>query len=152
MIDALPSVLVVCSAGGHLREALAAIGNSIPSFDLATFKVQHIKEIPSARRCFNLMDPHVSFWKYLVNAVQSGFLLLRLRPQVIITTGAGIALCCAVFGKWMGAKLIVLDTVACSDELSRTGRLLYRYADLFIVQWPELVTKYPKAIYGGCVL
>jgi beta-1,4-N-acetylglucosaminyltransferase len=145
-------VLVVCSAGGHLREALAAIGHTIPSFDLATFQVDHVKEIPSVRRLFYLIDPHVSLWKYMVNAVQSVFLLLRLRPRVIITTGAGIALCCAIFGKWIGAKLIVVDTVACPDELSRTGRMLYRYADLFIVQWPELVKKYPKAIYGGCVL
>lgn len=149
---AKPHVLLVCSSGGHLREALAAMGDAFSTIDVATYRVEHVKTIPCARRVFYLIDPHVSAWKYAVNALQSAVLLVRVRPKIILTTGAGIALCCAILGKWMGAKLIVVDTIACVDDLSRTGRLLYRFADLFIVQWPELCAKYPRAIYGGCVL
>jgi UDP-N-acetylglucosamine:LPS N-acetylglucosamine transferase len=77
---------------------------------------------------------------------------MKVRPRVILTTGAGIAIPCALFGKLYGARLIVVESAARVKELSRTGLFLYQYADLFIVQWPELCSKYPKAVYGGYVL
>lgn len=144
--------LVVCAAGGHLREALVSIDGVVEDFDLATFRQDHVKAIPGVKRLHYLIDPHISLWKYVVNLLQSLWLMARVRPHVVITTGAGIAIPCALIGKAYGAKLIMIDTVACVNELSKTGRYLYRYADLFIVQWPELCAKYPKAVYGGCVL
>jgi UDP-N-acetylglucosamine:LPS N-acetylglucosamine transferase len=144
--------LVVCAAGGHLREALLSIAGVIEDFDLATYRQSHVKAVPGVKRLHYLIDPHISLWKYAINSVQSLWLLARVRPHVVITTGAGIAIPCALIGKLCGAKLIVVDTVACVNDLSRTGRCLYRHADLFIVQWPELCARYPKAVYGGCVL
>lgn len=144
--------LVVCAAGGHLREALSSIMGVVPDFDLATFRQDHVKTIPGVARLHYLIDPHISLWKYVVNLLQSLWLMARVRPHVVITTGAGIAIPCALIGKIFGAKLIMIDTAACVNDLSKTGRYLYRYADLFIVQWPELCAKYPKAVYGGCVL
>jgi UDP-N-acetylglucosamine:LPS N-acetylglucosamine transferase len=143
---------VVCAAGGHLREALSSIAGVIEDFDLATFRQEHVKAIPGVPRLHYLIDPHISLWKYAVNLLQSVALMARVRPHLVVTTGAGIAIPCALIGKLFGAKLIMVDTVACVSDLSKTGRCLYRYADLFIVQWPELCKKYPKAVYAGSVL
>jgi len=146
-------VLVVCSAGGHLMEAMLAIEGLDVDFDVATFRLSHLKTPPgSAKGLHFLIDPHVSIFKYAVNALQSIGLLMKVRPRVILTTGAGIAIPCALFGKLYGARLIVVESAARVKELSRTGLFLYKYADLFIVQWPDLCNKYPKAVYGGCVL
>lgn len=148
-----PKLLIVCSAGGHLREALESIAGLGLGFDLATFRQPHLTAPPpGARSLHYLLDPHVSLWKYAVNAAQSLWLMLRLRPNVVLTTGAGIAIPCALLGKVMGAKLIFVESVASVHALSRTGAFLYRYADLFVVQWPDLCKAHPRAVYGGCIL
>jgi beta-1,4-N-acetylglucosaminyltransferase len=147
-----PRVLIVCSAGGHLREALLATEGLAMDFDVATFRLPHVSIPTGARALHFLIDPHTSLWKYAVNALQSLILLLRVRPQVVLTTGAGIAIACALLGKCMGARLIVIETAACVNLPSRTGAFLYRFADLFIVQWQELLRHYPKAVYGGALL
>lgn len=147
-----PRVLIVCSAGGHLLEALRATEGVAMDFDVATFRLPHQQVPPGARTLHYLVDPHVSTGKYVLNALQSLWLMFRLRPQVVLTTGAGIAIACALIGKCLGARLIFVETVAGVGRLSRTGALLYRVADLFIVQWPEIRNRYPRAVYGGCIL
>ncbi len=147
-----PRVLIVCSAGGHLMDALLATEGVVMDFDVATFRLPHVSIPAGARALHFLIDPHTSLWKYGVNALQSLWLMLKIRPRVVLTTGAGIAIACALIGKCMGARLIYVEISASVERLSRTGVFLYGYADLFIVQWPELCERYPRAIYGGCVL
>lgn len=144
-------VLVVASAGGHLQEALWAIEGLNISRAIATFRLPHLRTSGDSQLYF-LTDPHTSLAKYLLNAWQSIWLLGRVRPDVIITTGAGIALASALFGKLVGTRLIFIESAACVQELSRTGAFLYRFADLFIVQWPSLRAKYPRAKWAGSVL
>lgn len=152
MSDCLHRVLVVCAAGGHLQDALMATTGVAMERVLATFALPHLHTQSLGERIHFLIDPHKSLWKYLLNAVQSLWLMLRVRPQVVLTTGAGIAIPCALIGKVMGAKLIYIELAASVHDLSRTGKFLYRYADLFIVQWPALCQRYPRAVYGGCAL
>lgn len=133
-------------------EAMRAIEGINLDLEIATFRLPHLKLPPGARAIHFLTDPHVSLWKYAMNAMQSLRLMLKVRPRVVVTTGAGIAIACALIGKAMGAKLIYVETAAVVAKLSRTGGLLYRHADLFIVQWPELCGQYPRAVYGGNVL
>lgn len=145
-------ILVVCAGGGHLREAMEAIKGAVGEFHLATFKTSAPDGLKGMKSLTYIIDPHLSKWKYFINLLQSIWLLLKVRPNVVITTGAGIAIPSCLIAKKFGAKLIMVDTVARPDDLSKTGRFLYKYADLFIVQWPELCRKYPKAVYGGTVL
>ena len=37
------------------------------------------------------------------------------------------------------------------NKKTATGRLIYPIADLFIVQWKEMLKLYPKAVYGGSI-
>ena len=32
-----------------------------------------------------------------------------------------------------------------------TGKLIYKFADMFIVQWEEMLELYPKAVLGGAI-
>ena len=133
-----------------MREMLAALGGKATGFHLATYKTDGAKQVNSRYVLHFLVNPHLSRVKY--NFVQSAILLLRIRPRVIITTGAGIAIPIASLGKCLGVKLVMVDTMALVDRLSRTGEFLYKYADLFIVQWETLTQRYPKAIYGGMAI
>ena len=90
-------------------------------------------------------------FKLLYNCFKSLFLYFKIHPDYIITTGAHTAgpMCC--IGKIFGSKIIYIETFANSESRSITGRLIYKFADLFIVQWESMIKLYPKATYGGWV-
>nr|WP_225349401.1 hypothetical protein [Limosilactobacillus reuteri] len=53
------------------------------------------------------------------------------------------------FAKLMKKKVIYIESFARITTPSLTGKILYHFADLFIVQWKELLKVYPKAKYFG---
>jgi UDP-N-acetylglucosamine:LPS N-acetylglucosamine transferase len=87
----------------------------------------------------------------LYNTFKSFFLYLKIRPKYIITTGAHTAGPMCLIGHIFGSKIIYIETFANSITKSKTGRLVYKFADLFIVQWESMLTLYPKAKYGGWI-
>ena len=97
-----------------------------------------------------VIDPVTSKPKFLLNAFQSLYHILRERPEVIISTGAGMAIPTMLLGKFLlGSKIIYVESAAAVIEPSRTGQFMYKYADLFLIQWDSLKTFYPKAKYVG---
>ena len=66
------------------------------------------------------------------------WIMLRERPDVIISTGAAPGLLAVVLGKLMGARTLWLDSIANADRLSLSGKLAGRYANLWLTQWPHL--------------
>jgi len=75
--------------------------------------------------------------------------VLKERPDVVISTGAGITTFFCVFAKLLGAKLIFIESMARIEYPTLTARMLYPFADLFFVQWPSLLKFFPKAKYAG---
>lgn len=146
------TVCVICSAGGHLSEALAAVAEVTAECYFVTYDEPHVRDRLTGREVFYVVDPHISPLLYLKNAWQSLRILLRKRPKVIVSTGAGIALATCFLAKLAGKKIIFIENGARVTTPSRTGRLIYPIADLFIVQWKPLLRHYPKAVYGGTLL
>lgn len=64
--------------------------------------------------------------------------LLRTRPDVILTTGAAPGYFAVRIGKMLGARTIWIDSMANADELSLSGRRVGRHADLWLTQWEHL--------------
>ena len=78
-------------------------------------------------------------------------ILLFEKPDAIISTGA---LCCVplcFLGKVIGKKIIFIESFAKVNTPTKTGKLIYKISDLFIIQWETLRKHYPKAIYGGSI-
>ena len=73
------------------------------------------------------------------------------RPDVVISTGTYIALPFMILCKLHHKKLIYIETFARVTDTTKAGRMMYKFADLFIYQWPELKKFYPKGIYGGSI-
>lgn len=69
----------------------------------------------------------------------------------MICTGALAAVPVCLLCKLMGKKLVYIESFAKVTAPSQTGKLLYRFADRFYIQWPELRAVYPKAVYQGGV-
>ncbi|XP_050368311.1 uncharacterized protein LOC126786510 [Argentina anserina] len=88
------------------------------------------------------------------------WLMLRIRPQVILCNGPGtcVPLCVIAFlFKVVGIRwssVFYIESIARVQRLSLSGLLLYklRIADQFFVQWPQLQRKYPRAHYLGCLM
>lgn len=89
--------------------------------------------------------------KLILNCFKSLCIYLKVRPKYIVSTGAHTAgpMCC--IGKLFGSKIIFIETFANSKTKSKTGSAVYKFADLFIVQWEEMLTLYPNAVYGGWI-
>jgi UDP-N-acetylglucosamine:LPS N-acetylglucosamine transferase len=76
--------------------------------------------------------------RLIISALGIFALLLRMRPDVIVSTGAAPGFLALRLGRLLGAKTIWIDSVANGEELSMSGRLVGRYADLWLTQWQHL--------------
>ncbi len=87
--------------------------------------------------------------KFILLYIKAFCIMLKERPDFIITTGALIAYPFCVIGKLMGVKIVYVESFARVKRPSLTGRLLYDFSDLFIVQWEDMLKLYPKSVLGG---
>ena len=89
--------------------------------------------------------------KMLKNIKQSYKIWKNEKPDFVITTGTLVALPMAFFAKIFRKKVIYIETFARIYDGTKSGKLMYRFADLFIYQWETLEDVYPKGIYGGSI-
>lgn len=87
--------------------------------------------------------------RMIINAFKSLGIYFKERPDVIICTGvlAMIPLC--LIAKLFGRKLIYIESFAKVTSPTETGKLLYKFADQFYVQWEPMKEIYPNALYLG---
>ncbi|MGF1475900.1 MAG: UDP-N-acetylglucosamine--LPS N-acetylglucosamine transferase [Geminicoccaceae bacterium] len=157
MTDALPEQIETrrtCwaySPGGHLSELIrATIGIRFTNRFHVTFTTDRPSHFPNETH-YMLCHPRRRFARTMVNALQALWVLCRERPQLILSTGADVAVPILLLGRLMGAKVIFIETGG-SIAPSLSGRLIYPFAHLFIVQWPEQQLCYPKAILAEAPL
>lgn len=91
------------------------------------------------------------------NAVRNFFLAFKIlkkeNPSFLISTGAGIAVPFFIVGKFFyKTKLIYVEPYDFVSHPSLTGRILYNFVDLFLVQHNQQLKWYPKAKYWGSIL
>jgi beta-1,4-N-acetylglucosaminyltransferase len=140
---------VVCSAGGHLTEALLATQDvDYPKY-FVTYWLPHMSKTLSGEQHYFITNPHKNPFKYVVNLFQSLIVYFKHKPKFILSTGSGMAIATCFLGKLFGSKVIYVETGARVTSPSMTGKLMYRFSDLFIVQWEPLMKHFPSAVYGG---
>lgn len=91
----------------------------------------------------------VSLFKLFLNAVRSLFIFIKEKPDVVICTGVLAVVPMCLIAKLFRRKLIFIESFAKVNDPTKTGKLLYKYADRFYVQWPQMLKVYPNAIYLG---
>jgi UDP-N-acetylglucosamine:LPS N-acetylglucosamine transferase len=85
----------------------------------------------------------------IIGLGMSAYYAVAERPDVVITTGASVVVFFTLFAKLLGAKLIFIESMAKVTQPTLTARLLYPFADLFLVQWPKLLKFFPRAKFLG---
>ena len=89
------------------------------------------------------------FFMYFKMFVQCLRIYLVYRPAVIVSTGSHIAVPLFIYGKLFGAKTLYIESNARVYTKSMTGKIVERFADKIFVQWPEMLSVYPRAEYHG---
>lgn len=87
--------------------------------------------------------------RMLINVMRSIYIFVREQPDVVVCTGVLSMIPMCLLAKMFGRKLIYIESFAKITSATETGKLLYRWADQFYVQWESMLDIYPKALYRG---
>jgi UDP-N-acetylglucosamine:LPS N-acetylglucosamine transferase len=147
-------IMMVCSSGGHLaqlhrlRDWWSAHQRIWVTFDTLD--------------AVSLLEGERTVWAHhpttrnLPNAVRNMALAWRAlrseRPDVVVSSGAGVAVPFFVAAKLLGIRTVFVEVYDRLDTRTMTGRLVYPLADLFCVQWEEQRRLYPRARLIGSLL
>lgn len=146
----MKKILLVASAGGHWIQ----VNRLSQAFD--GHHVIYVTTQPDLKKQGEIFYrvPDASRWdrlRILLLACKMLCIMLRVRPDIVMTTGALPGFFAVLFGKTLGAKTIWLDSIANSETLSLSGQKAGKYADLWLTQWEHLAR--PEGPhYHGAVL
>ncbi|MEL6190248.1 MAG: PssD/Cps14F family polysaccharide biosynthesis glycosyltransferase [Myxococcota bacterium] len=146
---------LIASSGGHIFELFCLkefwqdktrVWVSFPTQDakhmLRDEETVHWAAYPTVRNVPNLVR----------NLALAPRILMKERPDLIVTTGSGVAAPFIWWAKLLGIKTVFVESITRITEISLTGRMVYPFVDTFLVQWEELVEKYPKAQFQGRIV
>lgn len=152
-------VMFISSSGGHFNE-LQMLNSMFQKYNyqLITEKTTVTKNLKqkygrqNAKFLIFGTKRQVSYiFKLTINSFKSLYYYLKFKPKYIVTTGAHTAGPMCVIGKIFGSKIIYIETFANSKSKTVTGSIIYKFADLFIVQWESMLKVYENATYGGWI-
>ena len=146
-------ICLVGSSGGHLTHLymLKPFGKNKKHF-WVTFNKEDARSLLSGERMYSCYYPTNRSIKALIKNTAIAWKVLRKeRPNLIISTGAAVAVPFFYLGKLFGAKLIYIEVFDRIDKPTLTGKMVYPIVDEFIVQWEEQKKVYPKAINLGSI-
>lgn len=89
------------------------------------------------------------FIKFFINIVHSLVIVVANQPDYIISTGALAAVPLMFWTKLFGGKVIYIESFAKIDSPNISGKIVYKFADQFYVQWESMKKFYPNAICKG---
>ena len=145
-------ILAIASGGGHWVQLLR-LRPALAGEDIAYVTVNEASRAEAGPARFYVVNDATRWNKFgvVILAVRIALILLRERPDVVITTGAAPGFVGIVLGKLMGARTCWIDSLANVECVSMCGSKVGRWADLWLTQWPELAGERGPD-YEGAVL
>ncbi|WP_455682835.1 PssD/Cps14F family polysaccharide biosynthesis glycosyltransferase [Thomasclavelia sp.] len=155
--DLKTRVIFTSSAGGHfselceLKELMERYNSFLITEDHEMMK--EYKKINKSRSWYMPAGTKEHLFKFIcnfpINITKSFSAYLKVKPDIIIATGAHTTVPICYIAKMFGKKVIFIETFANITTRTLSGKLVYPIADLFLVQWKEMLKLYPKAKYKG---
>ena len=145
-------VMAISSGGGHwvelvrLKRAFEGCETHYVTVDRA-----YGEDIPGERLHVVRDATRWSKVQLVLLAMEIAWLLMRVRPKAIVSTGAAPGYIAIKLGKLLRIRCVWIDSIANAEELSMCGRLAGSTADLWLTQWPHLAKDGGPA-YRGAVL
>ena len=153
MNDKELKVCLLGSSGGHLTHLymLKPFWKNKNRF-WVTFDKEDAKSLLENEKVYPCYYPTNRSIKALIKNLKVAYKVLKKeKPDLIISSGAAVAVPFFYIGKIMGAKLIYIEVFDRLDKPTMTGRMVYPITDKFIVQWEEQRKVYKKAINLGSI-
>ena len=151
-------VLFISSGGGHLEELLQ-LSKLFEKCDYllvsektkaTTFLNDKYKNV--SYLIYGTMDHLLPYlFIFPINIVLSLIIFLKFKPDYIISTGTHTAVPMCYIAHFFKKKVIFIETMANSKTPTKAGKMVYKIADKFIVQWESMLEIYPDAEYWGCI-
>lgn len=151
--DIIMKVCMVSSSGGHLTHLymLKPFWQDKDRF-WVTFDKEDARSLLANEKMYPCYYPTNRSIKALFrNAIIAWKVLRKERPDVIISSGAAVAVPFFYIGKLLKMKCIYVEVYDRIDSSTLSGKMVYPVADKFIVQWEEMKKIYPKAINMGSI-
>jgi UDP-N-acetylglucosamine:LPS N-acetylglucosamine transferase len=149
-------ICFISSSGGHLTQLLNVV-HSLESYPLCLITEKNATTIDLSQKykAYYLLQQdrknHMFLFIFLANLIRSIYFYLSIRPKIIISTGAGCVVPFCFISKLFNTKIVYIESFAKVKTPTITGKLIYKIANRFYIQWPELKKYYPKAIYKGII-
>lgn len=146
-------VCLVGSSGGHLTHLymLKPFWNNKDRF-WVTFDKEDARSLLKNEKMYSCYYPTNRSLKALIkNTIIAIKVLAKEKPDLIISSGAAVAVPFFYLGKLFGAKLIYIEVFDRIDKPTMTGKIVYPIADKFVVQWEEQKQVYKKAVNLGSI-
>lgn len=149
-------LVVGASAGGHVNELLILLEAARglwpvePSAFVTTMQIA-VTSFAAGERPVHVLGEGdrlkpLRSLAVLFRALRSAW---QLRPDVVVTTGSmPLALFC-FWSRLMGSRIVWIDSVAQVEKMSLSGRFVGSFADLCLVQWPEVAASTSGTEYAG---
>ncbi|CUP71902.1 polysaccharide biosynthesis protein CpsF [Clostridium baratii] len=153
----MKKVIFISSTGGHLSELmqLKRIFNNY-DYHIITEKTDTTIKLKNeyGKRIDYLVYGARNYlfsyiFKFSYNVIKSLFLYLKIRPDVIVTTGAHTAVPICYIAKFFKKKIIFVESFARVNSKSMSGKMINKIADVFLVQHKELLDVYENSTYKG---
>jgi UDP-N-acetylglucosamine:LPS N-acetylglucosamine transferase len=144
-------ILAVASGGGHFVQ-LKGILTQFSHEELHYVSTIEKPILNSDSSYSKVIDCNISsIGRVLFCFVQFVKVFFKVRPEIVITTGAAPGFLALVVGKIFGCKTVWIDSIANADQLSLAGQKARIFADVWLTQWPELSSPHGPD-YVGSVL
>lgn len=147
-------VALVCSSGGHLAQLYElapwwrrqrrwwATFNTGDAVALLAEEDVVWAHWPVTRDLRNFARNLVLAWQ----------VLRRRRPDLVVSTGAGVAVPFFVVAKLLGLTTVYVEVFDRTDSRPLASRLCYPLSDLFLLQSPDQQQLYPRGRVIGRLL
>ncbi|MEA5616604.1 PssD/Cps14F family polysaccharide biosynthesis glycosyltransferase [Cronbergia sp. UHCC 0137] len=141
------TILLVCSSGGHFK----ALQQLHPFWEnqervWVTFRTKTTEAALIEEKVYWAYSPtNRNLPNLLRNLLLAGKLIIKIKPKVIISTGAGVAVPFLILGKLLGSKTVFIESVTRINTLSLSAKLVLPFLSVLYVQWPQLQVRYPQA-------
>lgn len=146
-------VLLVASSGGHLTQ----LWWMRPWWEAherlwVSFDTLHARRLLADERMLAAHHPtNRSLLNLARNLILARWLLSTERPDLVVSTGAGVGVPFLWLGRSYGAKTVFVEVFDRIDAPSLTGRLVAPVVDVIVLQREEQRAIYPSGIVLGAV-
>lgn len=145
-------ISLVGSSGGHLTHLMQIrqFWENKDRFWVTFEKPDAISQLKDEKIYWCYYPTNRNIKNLLKNTYLSFKVIIKEKPDVIISSGAAVAIPFFYVGKLFNVKLIYIEVYDRIDTPTVTGKLVYPICDEFIVQWEEQLKFYPNAkMIGG---